>query len=407
MSLAAAPAIEGSGTGIARLAEVLVVLMVLSVPLEGLIVVPGLGSLTVIVGILTGLCAMLYVLTGAGLRPIAAEHCSLALFVLFSGFAIAWSENATQSVFRFISYAQLWIFAWLIWQFAQTQPALERLLKSYVAGSVIVALLLVHAVLTFDIESVGGGEIRISAFGINPNEQALGLAIAVPMSAYLITRSHGFVRTAFVFSIPALAVGVIITLSRGAFLSLAMALVASLIILRNGGEKRVAWGYVFATFGAVAIVLSMGVDKIIARILQLFSMIARGDLNSREIIWRVGLEHLPDSFFFGVGPGAYSAVTGSELSEPVSAHNTYLSIFVETGAIGFVLFFAPVILILTKLHRSSRTVRNLLWGIAIPLGLGVLITQWDYRKPFWFVLAIGIGLIAAQNITRQRQGGST
>ena len=95
-----------------------------------------------------------------------------------------------------------------------------------------------------------------------------------------------------------------------------------------------------------------------------------------------------------MGSGAYSRVSGAAMSMALSAHSTYLGVLVETGIVGFVLFFGAILTALVAALRLEREYRLLIFGVAVPLAIGVLVTQWEYRKPFWLMIAFVVGLVA-------------
>lgn len=378
----------------------LVTLLTFSIPLEGILVVPGIGSFSVLVGILAAAAAALYVALDGELRVLRVEHVLLALFVCLAAVSTVWSAAPEQTLGRFASFSQLWVLMWLVWQFADTEERMNRVLQAMVAASAVVSIALVYGLVTFDIESMSGREFRISSFGTNPNEQALGLAIAVPMSAYLLTKSTGLLRWLYFLLIPLLSVGVLITLSRGAFVALFVSYLSSIVVLSIARERRIVSMLIAGVLLVAGLILLSGFDEAMVRVFQLFQMITSGDLNSREIVWRAGLEGFPDAPWFGIGAGAYTAVSGSVLSKPWSPHSSYLGVLVETGIVGFLLLYGTVIAILIQAGRLEAGVRSMIYGVALPLAIGMLVTQWEYRKPLWLVLALAIGYSAVSQERR-------
>ena len=91
--------------------------------------------------------------------------------------------------------------------------------------------------------------------------------------------------------------------------------------------------------------------------------------------------------------------TPNEIVELV-AHNTFISVLVEEGLIGFVLF----VLILAGLWQGASTLRTpekRLWMIVLLVWtVGVMELTWEYRKPTWLLF----GLLAA-SITAVRPKG--
>jgi O-antigen ligase len=381
-----------TGVALRDIAFASVLALAFSVPLEGMIVVPGVGSLSVFAGVVSAASTAAYLLVQQSVRKILLEHWLVLLFAVWSGMTATWSLAPEASLTRFASFLQLWLFLFVFWQCGDTENRQVILMKAYVLGSFVVAVVLINSMVNFDPSTMQDGEIRFSAFGINPNEQAMGLVIAIPMAAYLVVCSRKLAKMFFVIVIPVLAGGVLITLSRGAFVAMLVALVVSVIMLHKLGERRTAYLFVLSGVALIVFGIALNLDQILARVLSVVTMVASGDLNHREFVWKTAIEQLPQSWLGGVGAGAFASMTGGFLSEPTSAHNTYLSVLLETGVIGFLLFFSPLSLVLKRALLADYRHRMVIMAVALPLALGSVVIQFEHKKPFWFAFAIALGL---------------
>src|SRR5882724_10104017 len=131
---------------------------------------------------------------------------------------------------------------------------------------------------------------------------------------------------------------------------------------------------------------------------------SRGTLTGRTLIWTAGWELFREHPYLGVGANAFRLTVSRVLEEPIRmgnpkspappAHNTFLSVLVEQGAIGFLIFAAllgALVLSLANMPALSRK----LWIVCLAVwAVGVSSLTWEMRKPTWFLF----GLLLAQGV---------
>ena len=90
----------------------------------------------------------------------------------------------------------------------------------------------------------------------------------------------------------------------------------------------------------------------------------------------------------GVGEGAYLQISDRQLGEGFVAHNTFVSVLVELGIVGFLLFAAI-------LQQTARAMLNLegsdrlMWvAVASAWFVGVLAATWETQKVTWLLIAL-------------------
>jgi O-antigen ligase len=120
-------------------------------------------------------------------------------------------------------------------------------------------------------------------------------------------------------------------------------------------------------------------------------------MNMRVAIWKEGLDQFKESPFVGVGAGGYLNVVDPVHGERRVAHNIFLSILVELGMIGLLLF----VLMMTMLFVSTRHLpsdERLTWIFVLGTYLvGGLFLSWEHTKQTWMI----VGLLAARfTVTR-------
>jgi O-antigen ligase len=182
-------------------------------------------------------------------------------------------------------------------------------------------------------------------------------------------------------------VAILLTGSRGALLVAVVALFVvpwTLTQVRRG--VRVA---------AVVIVLGAGLASAwfvpafaFERLSTTRSEITEGSLNNRLRIWKRGLQAVPDRPLHGYGPAGWFPAIGWNKAP----HNTYLSILVEEGLIGLLLYLAILTVVLARLLRLHTFERRV--GLTTLAALAVAMTPlgWDGHKASWLVLALLTGL---------------
>jgi O-antigen ligase len=119
-----------------------------------------------------------------------------------------------------------------------------------------------------------------------------------------------------------------------------------------------------------------------------------GTLHNRTQIWKAGVRVFLERPWRGVGAGAYPEAVRPQLGAPALAghqyvaHNTYLSVLVESGLIGFGLF-ALTILVLAAFVWIMPSTERALWSVMLLVcGVGVTTLTWEHRKPVWFIAAL-------------------
>jgi O-antigen ligase len=122
----------------------------------------------------------------------------------------------------------------------------------------------------------------------------------------------------------------------------------------------------------------------------------------RFTIWRVGWKIAQDNFITGVGlgnfPSAYRKYTGNFggliSGSSKDPHNTYLSIFAETGVIGFLLFLwfhgNLFFLILKKINANAVFALCILVFIGLISFKGTL----HFSKFYWFGISLSYLIFA-------------
>lgn len=364
---------------------------VLVLPWDAFTRLPVLGSIPRLIGLGALAVGVLYILARRRVRPLSWFHVFAILFVLWAGVSSFWSidPDATRTVFK--TYLQLLVLLWLIWEIAWSPERRHALLRAYVLGAGVAAVLTIHDYLSgvIALETVAG---RFAALNQDPNDLGLTLALGLPMAWY-VSLSQALRRSAWMWRLylPLAITAILLTASRGAVLT---GLVGLSIIPWTLRPMRLRTKVALYVLAAGSLVLASHVvpDASLARIASTRADIEAGYFGGRTPVWLAGLEVAREHPLVGVGAGGYEGAVAPTLHEEMAAHNVLLTILVEDGIVGLLLFVAMLVALLTPLRHLPSLQQRLSIVLLLTLAVGTMALSWDDRKQFWFVL----GMLAVQ-----------
>jgi O-antigen ligase len=355
-------------------------------PWDAFLYIPVLGSIPRIVGLAALGVGALYIIARRRVRPLSWFHVLAVVFVLWAGLSTFWSIDQEATRARFMTYLQLLVLAWLIWEVGWSRDRQRALLEAYVLGACVLAGATIYnyhrgVPLLYNPE-------RFTALNQNANELGMTLALALPMAWYL-SLSEPLRRIAWLWQLcpPLCIAAILLTASRGAFLT---TLVALLIIPWTLGRLRL-WTKVAlyaAAVGTLLLVIQLVPEASLERIGTTRGDIEVGYFGGRGPIWREGLRVAQEHPLVGVGAGAYGAAVEPKLHVAWSSHDVVLAILVEDGCIGLCLFVALVAAAIKPVQHLSVLQRRFGIVLLLTLAAGSLSLEWQNRKQFWFVLGV-------------------
>lgn len=213
-------------------------------------------------------------------------------------------------------------------------------------------------------------------FGI-PNSFAAFLLLLIPPAAALAAsrRRPPWLRLIAGFIGLVLIVGLCLTISRGAWLSLVAAAAVSPLLLSG---RSLAWRAVASAsiliLALLAGVLAYATVPSAKGRIDAFRM-DRGE-RTRPIMWRMSWELFRESPWLGTGAGSYRVLLERHRPEhfkdsPKWAHNDYLNTLSDYGAVGFALVFGAFGAFVTAVRRRQRPDRRTRGTSRLVLGLEV------------------------------------
>ena len=390
-------------------------LLILVIPWENAVVIHGFGTISRVVGIPAFGMALLAILERGTLRMLGIQQTIMLLFLMWGGFTYFWSFDPSATVTAIYTFVQLFMMVWLIWEFAQTRREQLLLLRAYSLGSIVSS---VGTLMGF-FNNTGMQSGRYTGLGFNAGDLAFVLALAIPVSLYLAVQERRRILVWIDGAATALAFcAIVLTASRGSL----VACIPTLLMFPFLFPKlRLGRNLVVLAFVALAVIGSwlFMPESSWSRLSTIGTEITSGTLNERTMIWQVGWQVFGKAPFQGVGTGAYapaiehtlglaSDAAGTSADAPVArlvAHNTFFSILVEQGAIGFALFLALLLSLVLCTWKLPRIDRVLWLCILSTWTIGAMGLTWEQRKPTWFIFGLLIAFGATKLSPQTRSLG--
>ena len=333
----------------------------------------------------------------------------LGAFIGFAAFSLLWAEDPGVGRTSLLRYGLNLILFLIVYTAVRTPKQFVWTIGAYVAGAAAAAT---YGLLSPPADTVYDDVTRATGTFGDPNELAAvlvpGLILSVALA--LTLRRAPLLRTAAAGAGLLCAVGIFLTLSRGGLVALAFALAVSVLVAGRWRVQALAVTVLvalggFLYFGYVAS------DAAVDRVTRVEGGTGRSDL------WNIGWRMVEDKPVSGVGAGNFQTASVHYLLEPgairrdefivdqpKSAHNTYLQVQAELGAIGFAMFAAIVLFAMLCMLRAARIFERrgersleLIARALFIAGVGVLAADFfiseQYSKQLWLILGLGPGLL--------------
>jgi len=361
---------------------------ILVLPWDALTKLPVLGSIPRLVGLVASAGGVLYILARRRVRPLSWFHVFAVLFVLWAGASSFWSIDPDATRMVFLTYVQLLVLAWLIWEVAWSPDRQRALFQAYVLGAGVAAVLTIHDYLLGVRAAIEADAARFAALNQNPNELGLTLALGLPMAWYVsLLQAHRRTAWMWLLYLPLAITAILLTASRGAVLA---ALAGLVLIPWTLGRLRVrtkAALYALVV-GSLLLASNFVPEASLSRIASTRADIEAGYFGGRGTIWIAGLDVAREHPLAGVGAGGFAAAVEPTLHQEMVAHQVLLSILVEDGIVGFCLFVAMLAAPLMPVPRLPPLQRRFSIVLFLTLAVASMSISWDNRKQFWFVLGV-------------------
>jgi O-antigen ligase len=258
--------------------------------------------------------------------------------------------------------------------------------------------------------------LRFSGLIGNPNGTAAFYAISIPLITGKLLTTDIDKRKIYFPVLIILIIGLLFTVSRGAFLSLAVSITFYSFFMYRRILIRIM------IISAILISLIALVPPISETFTALFRL--EEGVSQRDILWELAINMIADNFWLGIGPGSFTnemfnyipvmldswhgiflqglaeVTQGSNL-----AHNFYLSFFSEMGILGLIasiilpIIFFNIAYKTMKIYKDYDKVKYINTLILSAIGAGLFIRGFfeginlitfgwiTMDLPFWLVFA--------------------
>lgn len=138
-------------------------------------------------------------------------------------------------------------------------------------------------------------------------------------------------------------------------------------------------------------------QELVIRYATIPNELREGTLAARRLIWQAGIKAFWERPLFGTGAGTFTAAIQPFWPVEKVAHNVILSISVELGFVGLLLFLSVIVAaVFGSLRRKSYWL-PLMFSLLATWFVGVMALSWEYKKATWFLL----GLLAVFTVARR------
>jgi hypothetical protein len=341
------------------------------------------GHVARITGILALLAAIPAVLQHGQLRKLGAIQWLVLAFYLWICASYFWSIAPDVTLEKMRGFFQELMIVWLVWEFAESPEDVRSLMRAYVAGAWVLALLTLGSLLTGSPEA---DQIRFVAEGQDANDMARYLDMGLPMATLLLTCERGIVARILAWGyLPLGVLAVLVTASREGFVAALVALCGCGLLLSQRYRRAVV--------GAIALltVMLVGVSLIVPhgtidRLATIPEELNRGDLNQRWNIWDAGWQAFVHAPLVGTGAGSFVSAAG--LNPVDTAHNTALSLLADGGLVALLMAATILALALIELVRMRGPLQLALATVLLGWMTTSLVATVEENRSTWLLIGV-------------------
>ncbi len=374
------------------------IVLIFMIPWEGAARIPGLGTTAKFTGFVVALLWAATIIFTGRLRKPGPFQIAVCLFVLWNAVSIFWSADADRTATQVVTWLQLLGLVLILWDLYRTRAALLAGLQAYILGAYIS---LAGAVFNY----MSGNPFythyqRFSPGETNPDGFGFLLALGIPVAWYLAasegsTRISRWLRLLNYAYIPAAFIGIALSGTRTAMIAAVPGMVYGLsTITQLRPAPRLA--ILLFLMSTVIILLSYFQPlRSFQRFSTTYDEITTGDLNRRTPNWRQGFASFAEHPLAGVGSNMYRSVN----NRGKVAHNSFISVLVEVGLIGIILFGTIVTIAVVKAMGQPKLDSRFWLCVLLVWGIGASTLTWEYRKSTWLFLSL---VVVSAALPRQR-----
>lgn len=373
------------------------------VPWEGMVRLPW-GTVARFTGIAIGGFWVATVIVTGRLRKLGPFQLMVCLFVMWNALSVFWSENPNRSFAHAKTWGQMFLLVLILWDLYTTRSSLLAGLQAYILGAYVAVSSAVYNYFTGKVYYTNFQ--RFSPGETNPDGFGFIVALGIPVAWYLASsiNSNGigrFLRFVNYAYIPAAMLGIALSGTRTALIASVVGMafgLASLTRLRL--FARIA---IFLLLASIILILLPYVQTLesFQRLGTTGDELTSGDLNNRTNNWSEGLASFVEHPLLGVGSNMYRSINSlAKTAEGKVSHNSYLSVLVELGLIGFILFGMILAITFVQAWRQPKW-QSWFWLTVLAVwSIGAFTLTWEARKSTWLFLSF---IVVSAALTNKRE----
>lgn len=365
------------------------------VPWEGMVRLP-LGTFARFTGTILGVFWLGTILVTGRVRKLGPFQVMVCLFVLWNILSVFWSENPNRSFAHSRTWAQMFLLVVILWDLYTTRASLLAGLQAYILGAYVAVGSAVYNYFTGKVYYTNYQ--RFSAGETNPDGFGFIVALGIPIAWYLAGSINNqgigrFLRFLNYVYIPAALLGIALSGTRTALIASVVGMAFGLASLTR--LRLIARIAIFVLLSSIILFILPYVQtlKSFQRLSTTGAELTSGDLNNRTNNWSEGLATFAERPLLGVGSNMYRSIN----SLGKVGHNSFVSVLVELGLIGFILF--SIILGIAFVHAWRQPKwQSWFWLTVLTVwSIGAFTLTWESRKSTWVFLSFAVVSAAITN----------
>jgi putative inorganic carbon (HCO3(-)) transporter len=371
------------------------------------------ASLTKLAGVVLALAWLASRVLGRSAGGLLDEQPWLALlivgFLAWATLTSVWAPSSAAAFGAVARYALNGLFFVIVVGAVRTRRDVTWVVSAFLVGAAFSAA---YGIAVPSASTTGEADVqRVTGTIGDPNEFAAVLVAALPLGVALAAAREWSrsVRALGIVTAGLSVAGVLLSLSRGGFISLLVVLVAGAVLAGRWRSKALL---------VAPLVILAGVGYLLANPAALQRVSESNGGTGRTDLWQVGWRMVRDQPVLGVGAGNFTdasihyllqpgRLARSDLiaNTPKVAHNTYLTIFAELGLVGASMFLALTGVAIASGIRAARVfarqrdgpmemlTRGWLTAMAGLLTADAFLSA-EFSKQLWLLLALGPAFLA-------------
>jgi hypothetical protein len=361
-------------------------IFVFALPWERAGALPGLNIVSSATGALALGLALFAIVISGRVRRWRVFHVAALLFVIWTGIGV-WVMLGPMVPKKFYTFVQLFGVLWMIWELAPSAERMRGLFTAFLLGAFVPAIATILLFL-----QTGGSLRRYSAWGADANNTAMLLALALPIAWYLsLTTQRPVFRWVCRSYVPLGLLAIALTGSRGGMLASLVALLVIPLTMKLSPGRLVAAIVLLGLSGAV--VAAYVPESTVERLATTGETVRAGELGGRLKIWVAGVHAFTQRPLMGYGvSGFIRAITPELGSQALVAHNSFLSVLVEEGLVGLILYMTMLLSVFYYVLHFPPFERRFGLVLLATLVTAMLPLAWEEKKVVWFVMAALVGM---------------